>query len=80
MLKTIRIKNFALIKELYVAFEREINIMTGETGAGKTIMIEAMGVVLGKRAKAEYIREGEEELEVEAVFANERGEKIKKIL
>lgn len=68
MLSELYIKNFALIEELRVGYGGGFNVITGETGAGKTIIIEAIKLLLGSRATGEYIRTGEETALVEAVF------------
>ncbi len=68
MLKTLRIKNYALIDEIDVEFETGLNILTGETGAGKTIIIDAMSLVLGERASSDVVRSGTEKAVVEGVF------------
>lgn len=68
MLKTLHIKNYALIEELSAEFETGLNILTGETGAGKSIIIDALGLVLGERAESEAVRKGAERSMVEAVF------------
>jgi DNA repair protein RecN (Recombination protein N) len=68
MLTSLSIKNIAIIDELNVDFERGFNVMTGETGAGKTIVVQALSLVLGARANAEYIRTGEPEAAVAATF------------
>lgn len=76
MLKELRIRNFALIDNLSVSFDPNLNILTGETGAGKTILINALNLVLGGRAFSEYIRSGEDSAEVEAAFHLEEGHPI----
>jgi len=68
MLVSLSIKNFALIDNIEVYFDRGLNIITGESGAGKSIIIEALSLVLGGRADKEMIRTGCEKAEVEAVF------------
>lgn len=68
MLNSLYIKNFALIDELNVDFSRGLNIVTGETGAGKSIMIDAFMTVLGERASASAIRKGEKKAVIEASF------------
>ena len=68
MLKELRIKNFAIIDELHVHFGRGLHVFTGETGAGKSIIIEALSLALGGRASAEMIRSGEEMASIEAAF------------
>ena len=68
MLKTLLIKNYALIEEIEVEFESGLNIITGETGAGKSILIDALSLVLGERASSDVIRRGADKAVVEAVF------------
>jgi len=68
MLTDLFIKNFAIIDNLHVAFQPGLNVLTGETGAGKSIIIDAVNLVLGGRASADLIRTGEEEAAVEAIF------------
>jgi DNA repair protein RecN (Recombination protein N) len=68
MLTDLYIKNFAIIDNLHVAFREGLNVLTGETGAGKSIIIDAVNLVLGGRASADLIRTGEEEATVEAIF------------
>lgn len=68
MLKTLTVWNFALIDHIQIEFAAGLNILTGETGAGKSILIDAVGAVLGHRASASQIRNGCEWLRVEAVF------------
>ncbi len=68
MLKELHVKNFAIINELRVNFEPGLNVLTGETGAGKSIIIGALGIVLGQRAYTEMIKTGAKEATVEAFF------------
>lgn len=68
MLTELYIKDFALINEMKLSFDRGLNIMTGETGAGKSIVIEAVKLILGGRAASELIRSGKDRAVVEAVF------------
>jgi DNA repair protein RecN (Recombination protein N) len=68
VLKELRIKNFAIIDELHVHFAQGLHVFTGETGAGKSIIIEALSLALGGRASAEMIRSGEETATIEAAF------------
>jgi DNA repair protein RecN (Recombination protein N) len=68
MLTDLHIKNFALIDEAHIKFEPGLNIMTGETGAGKTIVLEAMNLLLGKRADPVLIGAAGDEAEVEALI------------
>lgn len=68
MLLQINIKNFALIEELSISFEKGFNILTGETGAGKSIIIDAINFVLGGKFNKGLIRTGEDKTFVEAIF------------
>ena len=68
MLTTLRIKNFALVSDLTLELQSGFNVITGETGAGKSIIIGALNLVLGERADRALIRTGEESCSVEAVF------------
>src|SRR2546427_5532316 len=68
MLTTLRIKNLALVSELTLELQPGYNVITGETGAGKSILIGALGLVLGQRADRTLIRSGSDQCSVEAVF------------
>lgn len=68
MLKRLLIKNFALIDELTVEFTGSLNVLTGETGAGKSIVIDAVALLLGGRAQSDYIRHGSEKSYIEGSF------------
>jgi len=68
MLTTLRIKNFALVSDLTLELQSGYSVITGETGAGKSIIIGALNLVLGERADRSLIRAGEESCSVEAVF------------
>ncbi len=68
MLEKIHIKNFALIDELEVKFKAGLNVLTGETGAGKSIIFEAINFVLGEKADKAQIKSGKDSAEVWAVF------------
>ena len=68
MLFYLKINNFALIDELNIEFEKELNVITGETGAGKSIIIEAINVILGSTANSSLIKSNAEFLEVEGLF------------
>ncbi len=69
MLIDLAIKNIAIIDTLQVTFQPGLNILTGETGAGKSIIIDAVNLILGGRASTELIRSGEDEAQVEALFS-----------
>ena len=68
MLQELRIRNFAIIQALDVSFDSGLTILSGETGAGKSILVGALGLLLGGRATADMIRTGADEATVEAVF------------
>jgi DNA repair protein RecN (Recombination protein N) len=69
MLTHIHIRNFAIIDEVDIAFDRAMTALTGETGAGKSILIDALGLVLGDRADGNAIRHGCERAEISVAFA-----------
>jgi DNA repair protein RecN (Recombination protein N) len=68
MLKTLHISNYALISEINIGFSSGFSVITGETGAGKSIIIGALSLILGQRAESRFIKEGEEKAVVEAEF------------
>jgi DNA repair protein RecN (Recombination protein N) len=68
MLSTLRIKNLALAENVRLDFEPGLNVITGETGAGKSILIGALSLLLGERADRKYIRTGEDSCGAEALF------------
>ena len=68
MLKELSIKNFAIIDQLRVEFRPGLNVFTGETGAGKSIVVDALNLALGERASGDLIRTGSDEAVVEAAF------------
>ena len=68
MLTELRIKNFAIIETLTLPLARGFNVLSGETGAGKSIIVGALGLLLGERASADLIRTGAERATVEGVF------------
>jgi len=57
MLRYLHIKNLALIDDLELSFDRGLNVITGETGAGKSLLMQALGLAVGGRAAAELIRQ-----------------------
>jgi len=68
VLTDLNIRNFAIIDRLHVRFGSGFNVLSGETGAGKSILLGAVGLLLGARARADDIRTGEDEAGVEALF------------
>ena len=80
MLKTFEVKDYALIDQINVEFGKGLNIITGETGAGKSILIDAMGLLLGERASTEVVRKGANKSIVEGIFDVEGNNKVKNLL
>ena len=72
MLRLLRIRNLAVIEAVEVEFEPGFNVLTGETGAGKSIVVEAVGLLLGARASADLVRTGESQATIEALFEDDR--------
>lgn len=80
MLKTLSIWNFALIEHIQIDFNQGLNILTGETGAGKSILLGALGMVIGRRTNVDAIRTGCDFMRVEAVFTIDKNLAIKEFL
>ena len=84
MLAELRIRNFAIIDQLHLSFGPGLNILTGETGAGKSIIIDAVSLLLGDRAADEWVRAGAEIAEIEASFTlpadMERAAEVRRLL
>ncbi|MCX7913839.1 MAG: DNA repair protein RecN [Thermodesulfovibrionales bacterium] len=70
MLRELKIRNFAIIDTLDIFFEQGLNVLTGETGAGKSIIVDALGVLLGSKIGSEFIKSGRKEASIEAFFEN----------
>lgn len=80
MLSELKINNFVLIEDLKLKFERGLNILTGETGAGKSILIDALSGVLGEKMTTDMIRTGHERAILEGVFDISNLPQVKSIL
>ena len=80
MLKSLKIQDYALIKSIDVEFGKGLNIITGETGAGKSILVDAMNLLIGERASTETIREGAQKAFIEGIFDIESNKKVENIL
>jgi DNA repair protein RecN (Recombination protein N) len=80
MLKSLSIRNYALIESVEIEFESGLNILTGETGAGKSIIIDALSLLLGDRTSSDVVRKGSEKAIVEGFFGMAENEKVKKLL
>ncbi len=68
MLKTLKIRNFALVEDVELSFDDGMSVLTGETGAGKSVIVSAIGLIIGDRADREHIRHGASKAIVEATF------------
>ncbi|WP_019323531.1 DNA repair protein RecN [Streptococcus mutans] len=80
MLLEIAIKNFAIIEEISLNFERGMTVLTGETGAGKSIVIDAMNMMLGSRASIDVIRHGSPKAEIEGFFSVDKNPSLEQLL
>lgn len=80
MLRELRIKDYALIEELSIRFGQGLNVLTGSTGAGKSIIVGAIGLLLGERAERTQIRSGAASARVEGLFELAAGERINELL
>ena len=80
MLSELNIKNFALINELNIKLQPGFNVLTGETGAGKSIILDALDILMGARAYKEVIRTGESSAYIEALFHPDKKDEIDNIL
>ncbi len=80
MLRDLAVKDFALVDDLRVAFGPGLNVLTGETGAGKSILVDAIALAVGERASSESVRSGCDRAVVEAVFEVKPGGSIQGIL
>ena len=80
MLKNLRIKNYALVEDLDIEFYPGLNVLTGATGAGKSIIVGAVNLVLGERATTEMVRTGAEEAIIEGIFEIGSKDLIQKLL
>ncbi|MDI6860503.1 MAG: DNA repair protein RecN [Caldisericia bacterium] len=80
MLKNLTVKNFAIIEDLSIEFDKGLNVITGETGVGKSILITALGVALGNKFSKEMFREGEDKVYLTTTFDISGNQKIKNFL
>lgn len=80
MLRELFIRNLAIIEEARIEFGPGLNVLTGETGAGKSLLVGALELILGERAKGEWIRSGSDEARVEALFDIETVQEIPSVL
>lgn len=74
VLEQLRVENFVLVEKAFLDFHPGLNILTGETGAGKSLVVDALGLLLGERASTQYIRTGAEKAVVEGYFTSQHRE------
>src|SRR5262245_56120959 len=79
MLRFLRIRNFALIDQLELHFENGFNLLSGETGAGKSIIVDALSLLAGAKASAEMVRTGESRAIIEAIFEMELSDDLDRL-
>ena len=77
MLESIRIRNIALIEDITIRFHNGMQVLTGETGAGKSIVVDSVNLILGGRAEKEMIRSGCEKASVEAIFHTDNNDNVR---
>jgi len=80
MLKSLEVKDYALIEHIQAKFGKGLNIITGETGTGKSILIDALGLLLGERASTEVVRKGAAKSVVEGIFDVKGNKKAEAVL
>lgn len=80
MLLSLQIKDYALIENINVEFGKGLNIITGETGAGKSILIDALGLILGNRAVTDVVRKGSQKSVIEGIFNVHNNKKVENLL
>lgn len=80
MLQELSIKDFAIIDEIQISFQPKMTVLTGETGAGKSIIIDALGLLAGGRGSTEFIRKGEKKAVIQGLFTLPRGANTYNIL
>src|SRR5699024_5647673 len=74
------IRNFAIIQQLSLSFQEGMTVLTGETGAGKSIIIDAVGLLAGGRGSSEFVRHGEKKCTLEALFTFDGNKEIETVL
>src|ERR1700704_6616613 len=80
MLSLLNISNIALIDDLRVEFDRGLNLLTGETGSGKSIIVDALGVLIGGRFSSDLLKTGAERAFIEGLFSVTAGRELETIL
>lgn len=80
MLVELIVENYAVVEQARIRFQKGLNVLTGETGSGKSIVVDSLALLLGARASAEMIRSGENKARVAGMFALEAGDEWQKLL
>src|SRR5436190_13756223 len=80
MLSLLKIKNIALIDELELEFADGLNLLTGETGSGKSIIVDSLGALTGERVSSDLIKQGEQSARIEGLFTVRTCERIRLVL
>src|SRR5439155_10332041 len=79
MLRFLRVRNFALIDQLEIHFQDGFNLLSGETGAGKSIIVDALGLLAGSKASGDIVRSGENRAIVEAIFETDLAAELERL-
>src|SRR4029078_3273925 len=80
MLSLLKIKNIALIDELELEFGHGLNLLTGETGSGKSIIVDSLGALTGERVSSDLIKEGQDAARIEGLFSMDADTALKTVL
>src|SRR5881296_3401389 len=80
MLSLLKIKNIALIDELTIEFGEGLNLLTGETGSGKSIIVDSLGALTGERVSSDLIKDGRDSAVIEGLFTGVAGGRLTEIL
>ena len=76
MLKELIVKNIVLIENLHIEFKKGLSVLTGETGTGKSILLDSLGLIIGNRVDYSLIRKGQSEASVTAIFELNKSQNI----
>jgi DNA repair protein RecN (Recombination protein N) len=80
MLSQLSVKNLAVVERLFISFESGMSVLTGETGAGKSILLQALNLALGQRADSNLVRHGKDKADISATFALENNQTVQHFL
>src|SRR5688500_806825 len=79
MLAFLKVKNIALIDEIEIEFGKGLNLLTGETGSGKSIIVDSLGALTGERVSSDLIKEGQQSAQIEGLFSVKATDNLRKI-